>query len=133
MKDLTKRGHAVVLETAVATICNYIKWRGEKPAWYRGVGIGTSSGRPFLSVKIVDRLDEAEARTMVAKALEDLDPDGEVPFDVEVVGNDTLPPGTVEGAYDKWAPTCPFGDNPIAKAGFEAGWAAVFERMKGSS
>lgn len=214
MIDLTKRGFTVVLDTAKATIHNYIQWLGKEPGWYRGVGIGTSKGKPYLKLMIGDCLDEAAARTLVTLALADIDPDGDIPFDVEVVGDAHLPTneelaervpevirscgpdgaqshevwesicntygveargldpkapisystvfgimsslvrqgvlyseprsglnrqffvvgtGTVEGAYAKWASTCPFGDNPLAKAGFEAGWSAVFERMKGPS
>jgi len=36
---------------------------------------------------------------------------------------------TVEDAYARWAKDSPFGDNPVAKAGFEAGWSAVFGLM----
>lgn len=36
---------------------------------------------------------------------------------------------TVEDAYAEDAKACPFGDNPVYKAGFEAGWSAVFKRM----
>ena len=88
-----------------------------RPDWLRGIGVGFDEQGPHIKVNVATEADRDKAtealRGIAARTVI------EVLGDVEAVG--------VEEALKQW--DSPLADNPVAQAGFRAGWAAVFEHM----
>lgn len=140
----------MTLEQAKVTIRDFVRALPQRPDWWRGVGIGLeaegSARGEYIKVNMARATDLVAANRLVSKALATVnlvEKDEFIASNVLVkyitVGDivtqdepefEVRPEGKEFGVEDAYAEDIsPFEENPVYKAGFAAGWAAVFKRI----
>lgn len=120
-----------VLKRAKARVLEHVKDWG-RPEWWRGIGFGEKGGVPCVKLNIRSKGDETEAWWFITEALRGddslrtsakfwMDPVGDIVTQDDELDDEPVDPTQV---YIQATKAYPFGDNPLFKAGFEAGWKA---------